>query len=1051
MEDTFTLNFSTSVLPLKSTSNQLKRKASEIKGNWKKKRNFIKNQNDSKFHYSNTNTSLNESSFGKNSEELGNNGVKLDAIKHKFENSAVVTKPSINQKNNLSVPHIPDAKPSYVSSSIFTSNPAIPSVSKPVETEKNTQKTEDLSVFSKVNSFEEMNINPLLVKHLHSKLSIKKPTKIQSFALPVLLQNSARDILINAQTGSGKTLTFLLPIIHRILKAAEEMDDSVACEVLCRKIGCLAIVLAPTRELARQIYTNLNLYLQFSHAGIRSTERDKKDESSDDESSKHSNLPSNVQEKKFKAHWIVPGLVVGGEKKKSEKARLRKGINILVSTPGRLLDHLQTTQCFEAANLRWLVFDEADRLLELGFKQPLTEIIAILDAKRNERLKKGVLASNRRLKIINWPKDRQIILCSATLGAEVRQLAETTLNDPIMINQDKLNETKKKVEKTVIKEKVDQKAFVNIQPQSQNTDDMAGKEIVNAPLEALPNPTDKTKFISNSVILEKGDDFNTADCTNNGEENGIAEETNIPNKNDKVNVTKWDDEELQTNSQIMDIDGKTVSEAAKVENAKFNIPPQIKQSYVVVPAKQRLVAIISLLRHLACQEKPCKIMVFISSCDSVDFYYRLFNEGGKRFKAVIDDEDKLNFDFDNFKNIKTDFIGESETEEEEDLYEDDDEERQNNFIIEKKKGVESGGELPRPIIPFVQILKLHGDLPQTERMKVTETFTRSESSILLCTDVVARGLDVPDVTHIIQFDPPTDINDYAHRVGRTARLGKEGEALIFLLPSEFPFLEILATFNVKNLNAITAEQLFKWLVTDKEMKEGRVDKNIIGGLNGVIEFDKEVIVNGKKQKKRKHVEVVATDLHMMLERYVLSHEDMHQLARSAYSSFVRSYATHQQTHNQIFHLKKLHLGHVAKCFGLREAPSGVGFAKTKQILNEKKKIKAQEKKDGQFGYAAFKRKSDILLSQSANEFSDGNVKKLNKERVGFVKNPATSVKVKPSIGGYSNKTLKINRDFGERSKHSERKSFSTGFSKGVAGRGMAGRGRSNLTKKMTGR
>lgn len=60
-------------------------------------------------------------------------------------------------------------------------------------------------------------------------------------------------------------------------------------------------------------------------------------------------------------HWLVPGILIGGEKKKSEKARLRKGVGILVATPGRLLDHLQNTQCFKFCNLRWLVLDEADR------------------------------------------------------------------------------------------------------------------------------------------------------------------------------------------------------------------------------------------------------------------------------------------------------------------------------------------------------------------------------------------------------------------------------------------------------------------------------------------------------------------------------------------------------------------------------------------------------------------------------------------------------------------------------------------------------------------
>lgn len=67
--------------------------------------------------------------------------------------------------------------------------------------------------------------------------------------------------------------------------------------------------------------------------------------------------------------WLVPGSISGGERRKSEKARLRKGVTVLVCTPGRLLDHLKTTQCFRRERLRWLVLDEADRLMDLGFEK----------------------------------------------------------------------------------------------------------------------------------------------------------------------------------------------------------------------------------------------------------------------------------------------------------------------------------------------------------------------------------------------------------------------------------------------------------------------------------------------------------------------------------------------------------------------------------------------------------------------------------------------------------------------------------------------------------
>jgi hypothetical protein len=254
--------------------------------------------------------------------------------------------------------------PAYVSSSIFTSNPE--QIQKaPLPKEAPLAPRPASNVFSAINTFQEMDLNPLLVKHLSTKLLIKKPTKIQRVALPILLDSThQRDALIKAQTGSGKTLAFLLPLIHRILNASKEMDVESSINNLNRGVGALGIILAPTRELARQIYTNLESLLQYSNAGIRNTARDGKNSDSEGEDEVKADTGP-----VFKSHWIVPGIVVGGEKKKSEKARLRKGINLLVSTPGRLLDHLKTTQCFEAGNLRWLVLDEADRLLELGFEE----------------------------------------------------------------------------------------------------------------------------------------------------------------------------------------------------------------------------------------------------------------------------------------------------------------------------------------------------------------------------------------------------------------------------------------------------------------------------------------------------------------------------------------------------------------------------------------------------------------------------------------------------------------------------------------------------------
>ena len=77
--------------------------------------------------------------------------------------------------------------------------------------------------------------------------------------------------------------------------------------------------------------------------------------------------------------WIVPGILVGGEKLKSEKSRLRKGVNILVSTPGRLINHIEKTKCLSLKEVTHLVFDEADRMLELGYERDVQKIIAAIN------------------------------------------------------------------------------------------------------------------------------------------------------------------------------------------------------------------------------------------------------------------------------------------------------------------------------------------------------------------------------------------------------------------------------------------------------------------------------------------------------------------------------------------------------------------------------------------------------------------------------------------------------------------------------------------------
>jgi hypothetical protein len=195
------------------------------------------------------------------------------------------------------------------------------------------------------------------------------PTRVQQRAVPHILRGD--DVLIRAETGSGKTLAYMCPL----LAAIGAIEPRVS-----RDEGTRALVMVPTRELAAQV---LDTAAALSKP----------------------------------YHWVVCGGVMGGENKQKEKARLRKGVCVLVATPGRLLDHLRHTAAFKADLLRWLVLDEADRMLDVGFEEDLNAILADL---------------NRRTENAG----RCTALLSATLTAGTSRLIDLAMTDPVTIEID---------------------------------------------------------------------------------------------------------------------------------------------------------------------------------------------------------------------------------------------------------------------------------------------------------------------------------------------------------------------------------------------------------------------------------------------------------------------------------------------------------------------------------------------------------------------------------------------------------------------------------------
>lgn len=198
-------------------------------------------------------------------------------------------------------------------------------------------------------------------KRALQSLGFERMSQIQAKAIPECL--AGRDLVGAAKTGSGKTLAFLIPII--------ELLNSVQ---FTRKQGTGAIIISPTRELSLQIYGVLRDLMEYS--GLPQTH----------------------------------GLIIGGANRKAEADKLAKGVNILVCTPGRLLDHMQNTQGFNFQRLQMLVIDEADRILDIGFEEDMHHIVKML------------------------PKERQTVLFSATQTRKVEDLARLSIKDtPIYV------------------------------------------------------------------------------------------------------------------------------------------------------------------------------------------------------------------------------------------------------------------------------------------------------------------------------------------------------------------------------------------------------------------------------------------------------------------------------------------------------------------------------------------------------------------------------------------------------------------------------------------
>ena len=577
-------------------------------------------------------------------------GVKRRKTSHSSDESGSKPTPQrdVPQKNNDEGSDDDDAGPELENDGLETQESQVAESDLPSESVPSLPGASTMP-----QKFAELNLSDKTMKAIE-EMKFDTMTEIQQRGIPPLL--AGRDVLGAAKTGSGKTLAFLIPAVE-MLSALRFKPRN----------GTGVIVVSPTRELALQIFGVARELMQF--------------------------------------HSQTFGIVIGGANRSAEADKLTKGVNLLIATPGRLLDHLQNTKGFIYKNVKALVIDEADRILEVGFEDEMRQIIKML------------------------PKDeRQTMLFSATQTTKVEDLARISLKaGPLYINVD-----------------------------------------------------------------------------NQKEHSTVA---------------------------------------------------GLEQGYVICESDKRFLLLFTFLKKMAKK----KVIVFCSSCNCVKYHSELLN-----------------------------------------------------YI-----------DLP--------VLELHGNLKQQKRTNTFFEFCNAKQGTLICTDVAARGLDIPAVDWIVQFDPPDDPRDYIHRVGRTARgSGGKGKSLMFLQPSEVGFLS--------------------------QLKEARVP---------VVEFDfpaKKILnVQSQLEKLINQNYYLNKVSHIIPYPYLQVLMNILQSAKDGYRSYLQAYASHSL--RSVFDVNKLDLVKLAKSFGFSAPPRvdiqlGSSMQRNKKQTGRRTYGSQPRQQNGQGGGLKFKRKYD---------------------------------------------------------------------------------------------
>lgn len=661
---------------------------------------------------------------------------KKKEIKHK--------KKIVNNKESVKTSKLMN-KASGKIFSLFGNNPDVPTIG------QRFVKPVNETVFTEI-TFADLNIHPFMISNLEQNMGKTKMTTVQQKAIPQIF--SIKDVLIRSQTGSGKTLAYALPIVELLHKIRPKLN---------RNSGLSALVVVPTRELALQTYECfIKLVKPFT--------------------------------------WIVPGYIIGGEKRKAEKARLRKGCNILISTPGRLLDHIKHTKALRLNDVKYFVLDEADRMLDMGYEMDISGIVSALK----------VSCSNN-----ESGYDAMKIFKQNSKKTD-KEIEENLNEDDVKSKIEKNNTDSKKQKQT-----------------NHSSDDSDNDQAANIILSKKRKKNTKHFGINQETKAENVKVENIdQDCENQLRRQTILLSATLTQAVEKLaGLTMHDPIFVDAAKENLEASGGDT----ETINEDLIVPQSVIQNYIVTPPKLRLVTLSAYIAGRCQTSGQHKMLIFMATQDMVDYHTEILSSV---LTKPVDDDD-----------------------------EDSD-----------------------PLVD-VEFFKLHGNMTQKERTEVFRTFSQANSGVLLCTDVAARGLDMPKVDCVVQYTGPISARDYVHRIGRTARAGCSGTATIFLTPAEIEFVRMLESRRIR--------------IKQQDMND--VLNKLLGPLS-----------------RHSSVQAAAVALQNDFEDLVLENQQLGANACKAYVSWVRFYSSYTRDMREIFNRKELHLGHYAKSFALRDPPQRIG-------------------------------------------------------------------------------------------------------------------------------